>query len=138
MPIQSTETSIRTLDGLQLRGTLVAPDRPAGQAVVLVHGGGVTREEGGFFARLATGLAEAGVASLRFDLRGHGQSQGRQEDLTLSAVLNGIHVALRHVGEATGAQVVSLLGASFGGGICAYYTAKRPDEVAARLQEAHH
>lgn len=133
MPVESAgraETTIRTLDGLQLRGTLVTPAAPAERAIVLVHGGGVTREEGGFFTRLADGLAEAGVVSLRFDLRGHGESEGSQDELTLSAILNDIRVALRHVREETGASRVSLLGASFGGGICAYYAAKRPSEVA--------
>jgi alpha-beta hydrolase superfamily lysophospholipase len=129
MPVQSASTALRTLDGLRLSGTLVTPDSPLGRAVVLVHGGGVTREEGGFFTRLAAGLGEAGVVSLRFDLRGHGESEGRQEELTLSAVLNDIRVALAHVREAAGAYAVSLLGASFGGGICAYYAAKQPDEV---------
>jgi alpha-beta hydrolase superfamily lysophospholipase len=76
---QSTSTTVRTSDGLYLSGTLVLPDS-AWQAVVLVHGGGVTRKEGGFFTRLAAGLAEADIASLRFDLRGHGESEGRQED----------------------------------------------------------
>ncbi|MEU1341276.1 hypothetical protein [Streptomyces sp. NPDC005827] len=33
---------------------------------------------------MASALGEAGVASLRFDLRGHGDSEGRQEELTLS------------------------------------------------------
>lgn len=32
----------------------------------------------------------AGVASPRFDLRGHGESEGRQEELTLAAILNDI------------------------------------------------
>jgi hypothetical protein len=59
----------------------------------LVHSGGVAREEGGFFARPAAGLAEERVASLRFDLRGHGDSEGCQEDLTLAAILNDIRVA---------------------------------------------
>jgi alpha-beta hydrolase superfamily lysophospholipase len=68
--------------------------------VVLVHGGGVTREEGGFFTRLAVGLGEAGVASLRFDLRGHGESEGRQEELTLATILNDIGAALAHVRDA--------------------------------------
>ncbi|KUO18866.1 alpha/beta hydrolase [Streptomyces dysideae] len=125
----TTNVSVRTLDGLHLAGTLVTPEQPATHAVLLVHGGGVTREEGGFFTRLATGLAEAGVASLRFDLRGHGQSEGRQEDLTLSSILNDIRVMLAYVREATGAAEVTLLGASFGGGICAYYAAQRPDDV---------
>jgi uncharacterized protein len=114
-------------DGLHLAGTLVTPDQPTDRAVVLVHGGGVTRDEAGFFVRLADGLAEAGVASLRFDLRGHGESEGRQEDLTLSAILNDIDTALDHVRIATDATMVSLLAVSFAGGIAAYFAAERPD-----------
>jgi len=117
---------LRTLDGLHLAATLVIPDGASDRAAVLVHGGGVTREEGGFFTRLAAGLADADVASLRFDLRGHGESEGRQEELTLATILNDIRVALASVQEATGAERLSLLGASFTGGICAYYAAERP------------
>ncbi|MFF0494749.1 alpha/beta hydrolase [Nocardia sp. NPDC004068] len=129
MPTNSTILSIRTLDGLHLGATLVTPDLPTDRAVVLVHGGGVTREEGGFFTRLADGLADAGVASLRFDLRGHGDSEGRQEELTLSTILNDIRVSVAELRQVTGAAKISLLGASFGGGITAYYAAKRPDEL---------
>ena len=129
MPLRSTDTTFRTLDGLSLSGTLVTPESSPQQAVVLVHGGGVTRDEGGFFTRLATGLGEADVASLRFDLRGHGESEGQQQDLTLSAILNDIRVAIAHVQAETSAGSVSLLGTSFGGGICGYYAAKRPDEI---------
>ncbi|WP_322768783.1 alpha/beta hydrolase [Frankia sp. Cr1] len=129
MPVHETVTSLRTLDGLRLAATLATPEGVAERAAVLVHGGGVTREEGGFFTRLAAGLTEAGVASLRFDLRGHGESEGRQEELTLSSILNDIRVALAGVRESTGVDHVSLLGASFGGGICGYYAAKRPADV---------
>lgn len=125
----TNSVSVRTLDGLHLAGTLVRPQKPTPSAVVLVHGGGVTREEGGFFTRLAGGLADAGITSLRFDLRGHGESEGRQEELTLSTILNDIRVMLAHVHKATQAEQITLLGASFGGGICAYYAAKRPSEV---------
>jgi uncharacterized protein len=129
MPSRSTVVTVRTLDGLHLASTLVTPDVQADRAVILVHGGGVTREEGGFFARLADGLAEAGVASLRFDLRGHGESEGHQEDLTLATILNDIRVALAHVQQVTGASALSLLGTSFSGGICGYYAAKRSSEI---------
>jgi uncharacterized protein len=126
----STESVVRlrTLDGLYLAGTFVSPDAVPDRGVVFVHGGGVTREEGGFFARLATGLSEAGVASLRFDLRGHGESEGRQEDLTLAAILNDIRVALAWL-RASGIGRLSLLGASFSGGVCAYYAAKRGADI---------
>lgn len=126
MPRSSSETTIRTFDGLHLQGTLVTPASPVERAVVLVHGGGVTREEGGFFARLADGLADVGAASLRYDLRAHGSSEGTPQETTLSAHLNDISVALDHVREATGAGQMSLLGTSFGGGLTAYYAAKRP------------
>jgi alpha-beta hydrolase superfamily lysophospholipase len=129
MPVHSTAANLRTLDGLHLASTLVTPGGPAERAVVLVHGGGVTREEGGFFTRLAAGFGEADVASLRFDLRGHGESEGRQEELTLAAILNDIRVALEHVREATRASRIGLLGASFAGGVCAYYAARRPEEI---------
>jgi uncharacterized protein len=127
--VQSESVTFRTLDGLRLAGTVVRPGRQAERAVVLVHGGGVTREEGGFFTRLAAGLGSAGVASLRFDLRGHGESAGRQEELTLAAILNDIRVAVGYVREVTGADRVSLIGASFTGGACAYFAARGPGEL---------
>jgi alpha-beta hydrolase superfamily lysophospholipase len=128
MPTESV-VRFRTLDGLHLAGTLARPDQPGDRAIVLVHGGGVTREEGGFFTRLAAGLGETGVASLRFDLRGHGDSEGRQEDLTLAAILNDIRAALEWLRSASGAGRLSLLGASFTGGACAYYSARRTAEI---------
>ncbi len=129
MSAQNNVVGVRTLDGLRLSATLVTPESQPERAVVMVHGGGVTREEGGFFTRLAAGLAGAGVASLRFDLRGHGESEGRQEELTLATILNDIRVARSQLREAAGADHLSLLGASFAGGVCAYYAAKRPAEI---------
>ncbi|GAA2471544.1 alpha/beta hydrolase [Winogradskya humida] len=126
----TTSTSFRSADGLLLRGSFEVPTTAPTSSVVLVHGGGATREEGGFFTRLAHGLAKRRVASLRFDLRGHGESAGQQEDLTLSGVVNDIHAAVAEVRRLAGDVPVNILGASFGGGICAYFTAQYPDDVA--------
>ncbi|MGH4007533.1 MAG: alpha/beta hydrolase [Pseudonocardiaceae bacterium] len=76
MPLHTTSTMIRTSTACTWPARSTLDGTPA-RAVVLVHGGGVTREESGFFTRLAAGLGEAGVASLRFDLCGHGESEGR-------------------------------------------------------------
>ncbi|WP_119727054.1 alpha/beta hydrolase [Thermomonospora amylolytica] len=122
-------TAFSSLDGLRLHGTLVMPTEVHGPAVVLVHGGGVTREEGGFFTQLADGLADIGLPSLRFDFRAHGESEGRQEDLTLSGVVNDIRAAVEHVRAETGSGPVSLIGASFGGGICAFYASRHPESL---------
>ncbi|GLZ37911.1 alpha/beta fold hydrolase [Actinokineospora sp. NBRC 105648] len=129
MPTRSTTTAVRTLDGLQLGATFDAPDGPPTHAVLLVHGAGVTREEGGFFTRIAAGLADQAVASLRIDLPGHGESEGRQEDLSLSGVLNAIRSGIEHLKSLVDVPVVSLLAASFSGGVSSYYAAKRPSEV---------
>jgi hypothetical protein len=92
--VDEQHETFTSLDGLALRGTLTRSENVAGRGVVLVHGGGVTRDEGGFFTRLAAGLAAAGALVLRFDFRGHGESAGRQEDLTLAAVRNDIRAAV--------------------------------------------
>jgi len=126
---RATETEFRSLDGIRLRGTLVVPSGKPANAAVLVHGGGVTRHESGFFTRLASGLAEAGIPSLRFDIRGHGESEGRQEDLTISGVVNDIRSAVEHIRAETGSHQASVIGASFGGGISAFYASRYPEQV---------
>ena len=125
----SRQVEFRSLDGLRLRGTLVVPLSVRGPAVVLVHGGGVTRQEGGFYARLASGLEEAGLPSLRFDFRAHGESEGQGEDLTIAGVANDIRAAVDHVREMTGSGPVGLIGTSFGGGISAFFAARHQDQV---------
>jgi uncharacterized protein len=122
-------TEFRSLDGLRLSGTLALPATVADVGTVLVHGGGVTRDEGGFFTRLAAGLSQAGIASLRFDLRGHGQSDGRQEDLTLAGITNDIFAAVAHVQRLVGARPVNLIGTSFGGGVSGYFASRYPDLI---------
>jgi hypothetical protein len=58
---------LRALDGLHLAATLVTSDKSPDGAVVLVHGGGVTREEGGFFVlvRGRPGRHRYGILALR-------------------------------------------------------------------------
>jgi uncharacterized protein len=124
-----TETHFRSLDGIRLRGTLIVPSAAAANAALLVHGGGVNRHEGGFFTRLGSALGEAGVPTLRFDFRGHGESEGRQEDLTISGVANDIRSASECLCARTDGRRINLIGASFGGGICAYYASRYPDQV---------
>jgi len=125
----SRNTTFRSLDGLRLEGTFVSGTASPGQAAVLVHGGGVTRDEGGFFSRLALDLAEGGIASMRFDFRAHGESEGRPEELTIAGILNDIRAAVAHVSDLAGSSPVNLIGTSFGGGISAFFAARYPERV---------
>jgi pimeloyl-ACP methyl ester carboxylesterase len=60
----------RTEDGLSLAGTLYLPGRPA-PAVILLHMQTRSRED---WQVLGQRLADAGIAALAIDLRGHGAS----------------------------------------------------------------
>ncbi|MEU1826682.1 alpha/beta hydrolase [Streptomyces abikoensis] len=123
------ETAFRSLDGTALVGTVTAPDGPVSGIAVLVHGAGVTRHEGGFFTRIAVGLARVGVRCLRFDLRAHGASGGRPEDITIAGVANDIKAAGDHLRAESGLESVHVIAASFSGGAAALHAAHRPGEV---------
>ncbi len=124
------ETEFRSLDGTALFGTVTpSPTHPAALAI-LAHGAGVTREEGGFFSRLAAGLAGVGITCLRFDLRAHGASGGRPADLTIAAVANDIRAAGDHLTEVTDLPgPVHVIAASFSGGAAAMHAARYPGDV---------
>jgi uncharacterized protein len=128
--VTEEQTRFRSFDGLNLAATITLPAvqerRPA---AVLVHGGGVTRDEGGYFTRLAAGLAAAGFPVLRFDLRGHGESDGRQEDLTICAIANDISAAISHIRDQVHSGPAHLYGTSFSGGISAFFAVRHPIEV---------
>jgi alpha-beta hydrolase superfamily lysophospholipase len=68
------EMSVPASDGLILKGTLTYPARAAGSSyplAVLAHQYPATRDS---YAPLVADLSAAGIATLAFDLRGHGAS----------------------------------------------------------------
>ncbi|MBN1858328.1 alpha/beta fold hydrolase [Candidatus Bipolaricaulota bacterium] len=90
-PVSGLEQEILFDSGdVRLAGTLAVPAEPNGAAVLFVHGSGPLDRnsnavdlatgdvvmELGLFDRLAEELAAQGVASLRYDKRGVGQSEG--------------------------------------------------------------
>ncbi|HEX8867972.1 MAG TPA: alpha/beta hydrolase, partial [Lentzea sp.] len=66
----------------------------------------------------------------RFDLPGHGESEGIQEELTLSCLLNMINAGLAHLREHVADAPVTLLATGVTGGVAAGYAARKAPEVA--------
>jgi uncharacterized protein len=83
----AAETVVDLPNGI--KGTLALPDAGAtGPAVVMLHGFGSSRDEvGGLFAQQAAALAAEGIASLRIDFRGYGESAGDMADTTLEGMV---------------------------------------------------
>jgi len=123
--LQDNDVAFDSLDGFALKGTISEPHAELRGNAVIVHGITVQRDEfGGFNVRLAERLAADGFRSLRFDLRGHGESDGAYEDLTLCGGISDIAAAIRHLRGVSDEGVIHLIGSSFGGGLAAMYAAR--------------
>ncbi|MBO7492288.1 MAG: alpha/beta fold hydrolase [Bacteroidales bacterium] len=73
---------------------------------------------------LAKALAKAGIASIRFDFDGHGQSQGRMQDMTIEKELADAQAVWKYVRNLKYVDGIGLLGHSQGG-VIASMTAGR-------------
>jgi pimeloyl-ACP methyl ester carboxylesterase len=110
--------TFRSFDGVSLEGTYCAPSDPPTSVVLLVHGIDSDRNEWGFYARMAAVLAEAGIASFRFDWRCYGVDRSRPiSQLTLAGIANDIEAAADVLLEVSRSESLSVIAASFGGGI---------------------
>ena len=91
--------------------------------VVLMHGIFSSKDYGPM-PQLAKGLAEAGIASIRFDFDGHGKSEGRKQDMTIGKELADARAIWNYVQGLPYVSKVGLLGHSQGG-VIASMTAGR-------------
>jgi pimeloyl-ACP methyl ester carboxylesterase len=115
----AAETVVDLPNGI--KGTLAVPDTGAtGPAVVMLHGFGSSRDEvGGLFAMQAAALAEQGIASLRIDFRGYGESAGDMADTTFEGMLEDVATARTYLSQVKGvdARRIGVVGYSFGAAI---------------------
>jgi dienelactone hydrolase len=97
----STEAQIPSRD-VQVPATLVTPIGEADETfplVVIHHGHGGGRNENGGMARVADALATAGIASIRFDFAGAGDSQEPFTALSYTTMLADSDAALAYAVE---------------------------------------
>lgn len=121
---QNVEAVTMQAKGMQLFGTAHVPKGATSFPwVIFVHGFASNRMGQHREAyHLSSSLAKEGIASLRLDLRGCGDSDGWLEEVTLSDWIEDIHVAIAWVEEKLKRQGVkrgglALLGRSLGGAL---------------------
>jgi hypothetical protein len=102
-----------------------ASERAAG--VVFFHGfTGDRMESHWMFVKCARALAQAGVASLRFDFYGSGESEGDFREMTLTGQISDATTAVDYLRRQKGIDPkrLGLLGLSMGGAVAAALAAK--------------
>lgn len=128
--MNESSISFHSVDGFRLEGTLRNSEAKSKHAVLLVHGSTVTREEHGLYTEFAQRLDELSATSLRFDLRCHGSSEGKYEELTLLGVINDIDSAVKEIRKKVPSDVpLTIIAASFGGGLSAYWASEHMDKI---------
>ena len=124
--------------GIQVPVTLTMPDENPGVAaplVVLVHGHGGTRHENGAFTELASMLADVGIASIRMDFPGCGDSTEAFTHNNITTMLHDLDAAFEFAIARPGIDTgrIGILGYSMGGRLAMLRIADEPAYQAAVL-----
>jgi hypothetical protein len=131
LPAAAAETSL-TLEG-GIAATLVTPHAPGPfPAVVMLHGLGSSQNEvGNLFVDAADALAERGIASIRFDFRGFGKSDGDTGNFTLDRQNQDAVIALDTLAGTAGVDParIGVMGFSFGAGAAIELAGAQPDRI---------
>lgn len=117
--------------GLTLRSTLHIPEGPATTrwpTAVFVHGFTSNRLELPSFVGMSRLLETVGIASVRFDLSGHGESDGDFFDVTITGEIAETRAILRTVRDLgfVDAERIALVGMSMGGVVAGIVAAEEP------------
>ncbi|MGV8853925.1 MAG: alpha/beta hydrolase family protein [Devosia sp.] len=125
-----TSTEITIMNGDRaIPASVVVPDGEGPfPAVVMNHGHGGGRQEGGGFERLANALAKAGLVTIRMDFAGTGDSKAPWTDQSLSSMISDSNASLAYLvaNYPVDPDRLGILGYSMGGRI-ALTIAQSPD-----------
>ena len=96
--------------------------------VIMCHGIRGNKEERGSFTYLAEKLHEEGYSSFRFDFNGHGESSGKDFEMTISKEILDLKNTINMLKE-KGYRKFVLLGGSFGASIVSLFPYNEFDNI---------
>jgi len=100
--------------GNRLCGILSNPTSQEEKPIIILCHGFSTSKEGRTYVRLEEILNKHAVSTFRFDFFGHGESEGKFEEITTFEAVDDIQNAIRFLRE-SGYKKIGLVGSSFGG-----------------------
>lgn len=125
----STEKiSFRNSRGLRLSGILKLPAGDPHPIWAILSHGMLSSKDSRKHSELSRLLCEKGVAALRFDFSGQGESEGSAEVITNSNGIDDLSSAIKFL-EGLGAERFLLAGSSMGAGVSILTAARFPSEV---------
>ena len=123
--------TLRAADGIEIPGLFANPTTPAVHSVLMLHGITTHKNEfGNFYGDMASSLATNGVASLRIDFRGHGDSQVDSRQFSIASQVLDATAAKDWLLNETGISKVHVIGSSFGAPPSLFLALRAGSEVA--------
>ncbi len=129
------ETTVILDHGIQ--GIVLEPeaDSPV-PTVLMLHGFGSQKDEvGNMYQRLAAALGNQGIASLRIDFRGWGESGGKMEESSVQTQVDDAATAYAYLKNLSWVDParIGIVGFSLGGGIAVVSAAQQPEWYASMV-----
>ena len=114
-----------------LKAVLQTPAMEEGQKypiVILMHGI-FSNKETPLVTHLADGLQKKGIASIRFDFNGHGESDGKFIDMTVPLEVEDAKAVFNYANQLDFVSAISLMGHSQGGVVASLLAGELGDQV---------
>ena len=99
----------------KLSAVIQTPDGKASYPLVMILHGFTGNKNEPLLTTLADNLEKAGIASIRFDFNGHGESEGNFSDMTVLNEIEDAKKVYNYVSKLKGVTSVSIAGHSQGG-----------------------
>lgn len=107
-------------EGRKIPATFVMPENAENvPLVVMTHGFGGNKDEGGGFTRIADLLSENGIASIRMDFSGCGESETSFQEFSLENNMSDVNACLSYVMDnaSIDKERIGIFGYSMGGAL---------------------
>lgn len=113
----------KTSDGLKLCGILSIPISKTQKCIILCHGIGYHKDEDeDLFKNFAKRLCDVDFAVFRFDFRGHGESEGKSINMTITGETRDLEAAVKFLQDKD-FKKFGILSQSFAGGAVSFFSA---------------
>lgn len=129
--MQETKVYFKNRKGEKLCGIFTAPEDTSKKypLVILCHGFSSSKDSK-TYPPFAKRLFENNILSFRFDFYGHGESEGKFEDITITEGYNDILSAITYIKNLGYIEKIGLFGNSFGG-VCGIMAASKSKDITA-------